>query len=59
MKTKLLSSSPHGVVMLLTMMSNLPLSLRSPKSTPMPLNEPLPSTNDFGRGRRRACPSPR
>ncbi len=45
---KLLSSRPHATVMLLTIMSKLPLASTSPKSTPMPLNEPLPSTKDFG-----------
>ncbi len=47
-QAKLDSSRPQATSMLLTTMSNLPLLLRSPKSTPIPLNDPLPSTKDFG-----------
>src|SRR3954454_22962259 len=44
----LLSWMPQGVVMLLTNMSYMPSLFRSPKSTPMPLNESLPTRLDFG-----------
>lgn len=47
-KTKLLSSSPSGTVMLLTKMSNRPVPSRSAKSTPMSLNELFPRTKDLG-----------
>src|SRR5579859_7678867 len=48
MNKKFDSSRPHAVVMLETIASNRPLSLMSAQSTPMPLNDPLPITNDFG-----------
>jgi hypothetical protein len=47
-KRKWLSSRPPCAVMLLTKMSKRPSPLTSPKSTPIPLNESLPSTIEVG-----------